>query len=130
MITEETEIPGTEYPVPQRPEKEIFTSKPLSPDWLRLRGNRPPYEMNDEGLLLFTLPERLGERVTPTFIAQRQGEFFFSAETELHFEPKSLKECAGMVYLRSDERFIRFEVCGDRRLRPEVLRIPFIQGIK
>ena len=61
-------------------------------------------------LRLFTRPERIEDTVYPSYLGVRQKDYSFKVSTCLEFEPKTEKECAGLVLFQSHESHLVAEV--------------------
>jgi xylan 1,4-beta-xylosidase len=55
-------------------------------------------------------PERLTERVNPSFVGRRQQHIHFSAQTLLDFTPQTEHECAGLALVQNDQFHFCFVV--------------------
>lgn len=117
MIPEEIEVDLPKYPVPAPVSDDHFTDEQLALNWVQLRASEPHYLLTDKGMSLKTRPEKLEDIATPSYMAQRQREFFSVYETSVSFTPASEHECAGLDYLRIETLFIRFEIGKDSTLR-------------
>jgi len=127
------------YPVPNLPEhdwpiapaRDEFDQPTLAPQWLFLRTPRDNFWSLKErsGWLRLRLrPERLSERVNPSFIGRRQQHIDFTAQTLMEFTPPSEHECAGLVLIQNNDFHFYFVVT--RRAEPVVSLIKRAQGVE
>ncbi|RYU94307.1 glycoside hydrolase family 43 protein [Emticicia agri] len=58
-----------------------------------------------DGLTLKLKPETISEFKNPSFVGKRQQHLYSTAETELHFSPKSANEKAGLVIFQDERHF-------------------------
>ncbi|MBX4263180.1 glycoside hydrolase family 43 protein [Clostridium estertheticum] len=102
------------YNVPNLPEGKVIVPSvcdDFDEDTLNLRWNfiRTPREeffslSERKGYLRLNLrPERITERVNPSFVGRRQQHIKFSASTLMEFTPLSENEVAGIVLLQSND---------------------------
>jgi alpha-N-arabinofuranosidase len=128
--------PGTgrvelSYPAPTLPEhrwlaapvRDDFDQPNLAPQWFFLRTPRDEFWcLNDRSgyLRLRLRPERLAERVNPSFVGRRQQHTHFSAQTAMEFTPQAEHECAGLALLQNND----FHYCfGVTRTEQPVVRL-------
>jgi alpha-N-arabinofuranosidase len=96
----------THYPAPNLPEnrwpvapfRDDFDQPKLAVQWFFLRTPRDDFwSLSDRSgyLRLRLRPERLSERVNPSFVGRRQQHIHFSVQTALEFTPQTEHERAG-----------------------------------
>ncbi len=98
---------------PSHPTCDHFEHAVLGLEWNFLRTPREPFWSLTERpghLRLHLRPERITERVNPSFVGRRQQHKSFAARTALDFDPVAPHECAGLVLLQNDRFHLRF-VC-------------------
>lgn len=101
--------------MPQVVSREEFEGDTLGMEWLRLR--RPTFENYDlrDGLLCLT-PTRttLDEQASPTFVARRQQDIFFSVTTSVALRSAERGDKAGItVYMDPQSHYdLALERCG------------------
>lgn len=118
-------------PFPEKPERIEFDSEELGLVWNYVQ---PPMEANysltgRQGYLrLKGAAETLGTRKTSTFVGRRLTDFYFTATTQLEFDPKKENEEAGMVLLNNGSHFdIMIHKKGGKRVL--VVKLQFGQTI-
>jgi alpha-N-arabinofuranosidase len=108
----EHDIPNLpDHPWPERPSCDHFEAATLGHDWNVLRTPREIFwdlESRPGYLRLSLRPERLSERVNPSFVGRRQQHKHFVAHTAMEFTPKAENESAGLVLLQNDDFHFRF----------------------
>lgn len=95
-------------PFPEKPKRIEFDSEGLDLDWNHVQlPKEDNYSMSErEGYLrLKGAPEILGMRETSTFVGRRLKDFYFTATTQLEFDPKKDNEEAGMTLLNNGSHF-------------------------
>ena len=105
--------------------RDDFAGPTLDLAWNVLRTPREPFWSLDArpGYLRLRLrPERLSERVNPSFVGRRQQHQDLTVATALTFEPASTDECAGLVLLQNDAYHLRF-VCTQGPAGSRVVRL-------
>jgi len=107
-------------PFPEKPARLEFESKELGLDWnhvqLPIEEN---YSLSErEGYLrLKGAAETLSTRRTSTFVGRRLNNFFFTATTQLDFDPIKDNEEAGMTLLNNGSHFdIMVQKMGGKRI--------------
>ncbi len=109
------------YPAPDLPEQrwpsalacDHFDGPALAPHWFFLRTPRDEFwSLSDRSgyLRLRLRPERLAERVNPSFVGRRQQHIHFSAQTSLEFAPQADNECAGLALVQNNDFHFCFVV--------------------
>jgi alpha-N-arabinofuranosidase len=109
------------YPAPDLPEhdwppipaRDDFDRPALAPQWFFLRTPRTDFwslSARPGYLRLRLRPERLAERVNPSFVGRRQQHIHFSAQTLLEFTPQAANECAGLALVQNDQFHFSFVV--------------------
>jgi xylan 1,4-beta-xylosidase len=127
------------YPVPDLPEhawptapdRDDFDQPALAPHWLFLRTPRTDFWSLSErsGYLRLQLrPERLSERVNPSFVGRRQQHLHFTAQAMLEFEPQTAQECAGLALVQNNNFHFCFVVT--RTDQPVVRLIKRADGVE
>ncbi len=94
-----------EHDWPPAPDRDDFDQTALALPWFFLRTPREDFwSLSDRSgwLRLRLRPERLSERVNPSFVGRRQQHIHFRAETLLEFSPQSEHECAGLALVQND----------------------------
>jgi xylan 1,4-beta-xylosidase len=120
-----------EHDWPLVPDRDEFDQPALAPQWFFLRTPRSDFwSLSDRSgwLRLQLHPERLSERVNPSFIGRRQQHIHFSAQTMLEFTPRNEHECAGLALVQNDQFHFCFVVT--RTDRPVIRLIKRAAGIE
>jgi alpha-N-arabinofuranosidase len=111
-----------EHPWPEAPDCDHFETEALADVWNFLRTPRETFWdlTSRPGTLRLALrPERLSERVNPSFVGRRQQHPHFVSHVAVDVTPKAEHECAGLALLQNDDFHFRF-VCtldeGGRRV--------------
>ncbi|HTP10427.1 MAG TPA: glycoside hydrolase family 43 protein [Anaerolineae bacterium] len=102
-----------EHDWPTAPRRDDFDRPTLAPQWFFLRTPREDFWSLSErsGWLRLRLrPERLAERVSPSFVGRRQQHIHFSAQAMMEFTPQAEHECAGLVLRQNEDFHFRFVV--------------------
>jgi alpha-N-arabinofuranosidase len=102
-----------EHDWPAAPARDDFDRPALAPQWFFLRTPREDFWSLKErsGWLRLRLrPERLAERVNPSFVGRRQQHIHFSAQTLLDFTPQTEHQCAGLALVQNDQFHFCFVV--------------------
>jgi xylan 1,4-beta-xylosidase len=118
-------------PFAEKPARLEFDSEGLDLDWnhvqLPVEGN---YSLTErEGYLrLKGAAETLNTRRTSTFVGRRLTDFYFTATTELEFDPNKENEEAGMTLLNNGSHFdIMIRKNGGKRIL--VVKLQFGQTL-
>lgn len=93
--------------------KEDFDGAKLPMHFMYLRNPKPEnYSLtaNPGFLRLKTDADTISSKGTPSYVCRRQLAFDFTAETSLHFEPKTENENAGLVIYQSQSFHYQFLV--------------------
>lgn len=94
------------------PNRDDFNNMKLAHYWNFIRTPREQFWSLTEhpGYLRLKLrPERIVEKVNPSFVGRRQQHMNFIAHTALEFVPSSESESAGMVLIQNNLFHYRFE---------------------
>ncbi|NTU63391.1 MAG: family 43 glycosylhydrolase, partial [Chloroflexi bacterium] len=95
-----------EHDWPPVPDRDDFDHTTLAPQWVFLRTPRENFwSLTDRAgyLQLRLRPQRLAERVNPSFVGRRQQHIQFSAQTLMEFTPQSEHECAGLALVQNND---------------------------
>jgi len=107
-------------PFPENPKRLEFDSDGLDLDWNHVQFPiEDNYSLTErEGYLrLKGAAETLGKRKTSTFVGRRLKDLYFTATTELEFDPKKDNEEAGMTLLNNGSHFdIMIQKKGGKRI--------------
>ena len=71
-------------------------------------------------LRLYTRPEKMEDKCYPSFLGVRQKDYSFKVSSGFEFDPKSDKECGGIVLVQNHPNHLAFEVTmemGERVIR-------------
>ena len=104
-----------EHRWPSLPTADHFEAPTLDYRWNFLRTPREEFWSLQERpghLQLKLRPEKLSERVNPSFVGRRQQHINFSAHAVMEFTPQSENESAGIVLLQNNNFHFRFVVTG------------------
>lgn len=122
LLEETVEMPDLE-PVPMKlvPEKEDFDCDKLPYHFIYLRNPKlDHYNLKErKGYLRIKLaPEKITEKVSPSFVGVRQTGKSFQFETWMEFTPENKQEEAGLVLLQSNQFHYRLTatVRRDRKI--------------
>jgi xylan 1,4-beta-xylosidase len=116
---------------PAAPARDEFDQPTLAPQWFFLRTPRDDFwSLSDRSgwLKLRLRPERLAERVNPSFVGRRQQHIHFSAQTLMEFTPHTENECAGLALMQNDQFHFCFVVT--RTDRPVIRLIKREAGVE
>ena len=107
-------------PFPEKPTRLEFDTEELDLDWNHVQlPVKENYSLTErEGYLrLKGTAETMRTRTTSTFVGRRLKDFFFTATTELEFDPKMENEEAGMILLNNGSHFdIMIQKEGGKRI--------------
>ena len=107
-------------PFPETPKRLEFDTEELELDWNYVQfPEEDNYSLTErEGYLrLKGAAEKLGTRKTSTFVGRRLRNFYFTATTQLDFDPKKEDEEAGMTLLNNGSHFdIMINKKGGKRI--------------
>jgi xylan 1,4-beta-xylosidase len=120
-----------EHDWPATPARDDFDQPTLAPQWFFLRTPREAFWSLKErsGYLRLRLrPERLSERVNPSFVGRRQQHIHFTAQTALEFTPRSENECAGLALVQNNDFYYGFVIT--RTDRPVIHLIKRLAGVE
>jgi len=95
-------------PVPEKPARLEFDTEELGLDWNHVQiPEEDKYSLSErEGYLrLKGSAETLGKRKTSTFVGKRLKDFYFTASTQLEFDPEKENEEAAMILLNNGSHF-------------------------
>lgn len=95
-------------PFPKKAERIEFDSKELDLDWNYVQiPEEDNFSLNERKgyLRLKGSAEILGTKNNSTFVGKRLRDFYFTASTELDFDPKRENEEAGMTLLNNGSHF-------------------------
>jgi xylan 1,4-beta-xylosidase len=98
---------------PTVPDRDDFDQPTLALQWFFLRTPRDDFwSLSDRSgwLRLRLHPERLAERVNPSFVGRRQQHIHFTTQALMEFTPQTEHECAGLVLTQNDDFHFRFIV--------------------
>jgi xylan 1,4-beta-xylosidase len=121
----------SEHDWPKQPDRDNFDQPTLAPQWFFLRTPREDFwSLSDRSgwLRLRLRPERLSERVNPSFVGRRQQHIHFVAQTALEFTPQTEHECAGLALVQNDQFHFRFVVT--RTQQPVIRLIKRAAGVE
>jgi xylan 1,4-beta-xylosidase len=102
-----------EHDWPTVPDRDDFDQTALAPQWFFLRTPREDFWSLSERLGWLRLrlrPERLSERVNPSFVGRRQQHIHFAAQTAMECTPQAEHECAGLALVQNDQFHFCFVV--------------------
>lgn len=127
------------YPAPHLPEqhwpavpaRDHFDQSQLTLSWFFLRTPREEFWSLSErsGYLRLRLrPERLAERVNPSWVGRRQQHIHFQVQTALEFTPQAKNECAGLTLVQNNNFHFCFVVT--RETEPVIKLIKRAQGVE
>lgn len=105
------DLPDHAWPIV--PERDDFDRPILAPEWFFLRTPREDFwSLKDRSgwLRLRLRPERLSERVNPSFVGRRQQHIHFNAQTLMEFTPHAANECAGLALVQNNDFHFCFVV--------------------
>jgi alpha-N-arabinofuranosidase len=120
-----------EHDWPSAPDRDDFDHPALAPQWFFMRTPRTDFwSLSDRSgwLRLRLRPERLAERVNPSFVGRRQQHIHFSAQTLLEFTPQHEHECAGLALVQNNDFHFCFVVT--RREQPVIRLIKRTAGVE
>lgn len=116
---------------PQKSDQDDFDQPKLSSEWNFRRTPREVcYSLVDRpGFLRLKLrPEKLSERVFPSFVGRRQQHINFLAATLMDFSPGDESECAGMSLVQNENYHYLFTV--QKKESPVIQLIRRLEGIE
>lgn len=112
LLEDTVEVPKLDvYPVEPIPEKEDFDTDELSYRFIYLRNpNMTNYSLTKrKGYLSMKLaPEKLVDRVSPSYVGIRQTGMSYVFETMMEFLPQNKNEEAGLVLVQNNKYHFRF----------------------
>jgi xylan 1,4-beta-xylosidase len=120
-----------EHDWPTAPDRDEFDQPTLAPQWFFLRTPRDNFwSLSDRSgwLRLRLRPERLSERVNPSFVGRRQQHIHFAAQIMMEFTPQAESECAGLALVQNDQFHFCFVVTQSDR--PMVRLIKRAAGVE
>lgn len=110
--------------------RDNFTTDKLRNEWLFIRTPKDNWWSMREGKLLLTPTTRSIYAVdAPAFIGYRQQHIYFTATTEMTFQPQSEKELAGLVCYQNE----RFNIVFGKTMKegkPTVVVVSSTKGIQ
>lgn len=107
------------------PASDTFEAGTLALRWNFLRTPHDPiYSLTARPgcLRLHLRPERITDRVNPSFVGRRQQHICFAASTAMDFEPQNPNETAGVVLLQNNHFHFRF-ICTPGTGNQRVIRL-------
>ncbi|MDF2484637.1 MAG: Alpha-N-arabinofuranosidase [Herbinix sp.] len=114
LLEDTVEVPNLpKFSVEPVPEREEFDGESLPYHFIYLRNPNPAsYSLSArKGYLRMQLaPERMLERVNPSYLGVRQTGMSYILETKMEFTPENEQQEAGLVLLQSNHYHYRF-VC-------------------
>ncbi|HPE78033.1 MAG TPA: family 43 glycosylhydrolase, partial [Draconibacterium sp.] len=95
-------------PFLKEPELENFDKKELGLEWNYIQfpdANNFSLEKHDGYLSLTGSSEKIGTRNSSTFVGRRLTDLYFTATTQIEFDPKNENEEAGLILLNNGSHF-------------------------
>jgi alpha-N-arabinofuranosidase len=95
-------------PFPQKPALQNFDKKELGLEWNFIQFpdvNNFSLEKRDGYLSLTGSSEKIGTRNSSTFVGRRLTDLYFTATTQIEFDPKNENEEAGIILLNNGSHF-------------------------
>ncbi len=95
-------------PFPQSSARENFDKKELGLEWNYIQfpvANNFSLDKRGGFLSLTGSAEKIGTRNTSTFVGRRLTDFYFTATTQIEFDPKNENEEAGLILLNNGSHF-------------------------